>query len=82
MGGNDVTWPIYCARCTAGGLAHHYVDAPGRHEVVCAEHLKASLAWAGPSAKVTAVVQPDDVGGVQEGLFDMPEAKPRGMNRW
>ena len=44
--------PVYCARGRTPHLAGYLVSAPGRQEVVCADHLEASTAWAGAAAQV------------------------------
>lgn len=54
--------PVYCARGRTAHLAAYLVSAPGRQEVVCAEHLEASKAWAGPRAHVQPVQQPPGCG--------------------
>ncbi|MGS2615108.1 hypothetical protein ACVCAH_11360 [Micromonospora sp. LZ34] len=40
-------------------LAAWLVTAPGRQEVVCADHLEASTTWAGGNAQVHPIQQPD-----------------------
>ncbi|MBM0235926.1 hypothetical protein JNW88_00290 [Micromonospora sp. ATA32] len=50
--------PVYCARGRTPHLAAYLVTAPGRQEVVCADHLEASTAWVGAAAQVHPVQQP------------------------
>lgn len=52
--------PIYCARGKTVHLADWLVQASGRSEVVCQDHLGLSVKWAGPSARWTPVEQPPD----------------------